>query len=89
MRLLAKRAALELPHDRKALAPLRGVFQVVGEFKKTVQEPRLPVETVVGQNGFRRRTAGRKRDRTAQHATEQPTSGQHGLAPNIHNFESV
>ena len=73
MRLLAIRAAFELPHDHKAFAFFTSAFEIIGKVEKTLQEPGLFIEPVIrqyrpfGMRTLRRR--GRKRCGANQHSS--------------------
>src|SRR5690606_26174788 len=50
VRFLAVRAASKLPHHDKALAGLLRLVEILGQFEKALQKPRLLVEAIIGQD---------------------------------------
>ena len=57
--------APQFPHNGQTLAFFGRTFQVVGEFQKTLQEPRLPIKPIVGQDRLGECRAG-KMERKAE-----------------------
>src|SRR6185369_15055354 len=77
VRLLAIGTASQLPHDHKALTLFARALEIITEIEKALQEPRLFVEPIIGQNRLLGpRACGRQRNER-RGTQQQTTSSNH------------
>jgi glutamine amidotransferase len=74
MRFLTVGAAAQLPHDGETLGHRGRALQVVTKLEEAFEEPRLPVEPVIGQG---RAGARRRREAHRRHSADHCAPRQH------------